>query len=153
MTRQVFAAFLDWLYNGFEGFGLGDDKPLGTRTVDCQTLVELWVFAGRAGVPQCQNACIEGIEMWRQKTGIIQTLNLAWIYDNTKEYEYEKCGLKKLLVDQCTWSLDVTSITNETTNDEFPRIALVDMLTRIRKLMNDGVSIMGKPFESLEIRK
>ena len=91
--------------------------------------------------------------MWRQKTGIIQTLNLAWIYDNTKEYEYEKCGLKKLLVDQCTWNLDLTSITNDTTNDEFPRIALIDMLTRIRKLMNEGIDIVGKPFENLAGRK
>ena len=153
VTRQVFAAFLDWLYNGFEGFGLGDDQPVGTRTVDCQTLIELWVFAGRAGVPQCQNACIEGIEMWRLQTGIIQTLNLAWIYENTKDYEDEKCGLKKLLIDQCTWSLDLTSITNETTDDEMPRVALVDMLTRMRKLMNDGVGNIGKPFENAVTRK
>jgi len=121
--------------------------------VDCQTLIELWVFAGRAGVPQCQNACIEGIEMWRLQTGIIQTLNLAWIYENTKDYEDEKCGLKKLLIDQCTWSLDLTSITNETTDDEMPRVALVDMLTRMRTLMNDRVGNIGKPFENAATRK
>jgi hypothetical protein len=53
--RAVVAAFVNWLYHGFSGFGLTRPLSPDVEQFDAATLIQLWVFAGRIGVPQCQN--------------------------------------------------------------------------------------------------
>lgn len=151
VRREVFGAFVDWLYNGYAGFGL-NDEPTNNHQVDCGTLIELWVFAGRAGVPACQNACIEGIEMWRQNCSTIHTSALAYVFANTTDYDKNDCGLKQLLVDQCAWMIDMEWI-ESVGEDQFPRVAMVAVIRRIRELLNTGADHRKRPFESLEMRK
>lgn len=153
VTRGVFAAFVNWLYHGYPGLGLFhhlDDHA----SFDAATLIQLWVFAGRIGVPECQNHCIEGIEWWRMTSNIIQTSMLGWVYEKTKEYDKEECGLRSLLIDQCSWKLDGKWLLGEvegTKNEEqFPRQALVDLVSRMRVVLNEQVR---PPFFHSELRK
>jgi hypothetical protein len=74
--HSVFAAFVHWLYKGFSSFGL---DGVSKNQVDATLLMKLWCFAGRIGVPLCQNHCIEGIEMWRVNSRTIQTSALGWV--------------------------------------------------------------------------
>jgi hypothetical protein len=148
------------LYRGFDGFGL---DPHSERQADASTLIQLWVFAGKIGVPACQNDCIEGIEMWRQNSGIIQTGDIKWVYENMKgnegkgKGERELSGVKKLLIDQCAWKLDGGWIAGEEMESEesFPRLALRDLVGEMRLLLNAGVntSYDEPPFSRLEWRK
>lgn len=151
--RTVFAAFVNWLYHGYAGFGLF--HPLHEHQhFDAVTLIYLWVFAGRTGVSECQNHCIEGIEWWRMTTNIIQTSMLSYIYKNTVEYEAQECPLRSLLIDQCAWKLDGNWLLgeNEGTKNEqqFPREALVDLVSRMRVVLNEE---MRPPFWNSEMRK
>ena len=153
VPRTVFAAFVNWLYHGYPGFGLF--HPLSDHvSFDAVTLIQLWVFAGRIGVLECQNHCIEGIEWWRMTSNIIQTSMLAWIYENTEEYHNEDCGLRSLLIDQCAWKLDgkwLLSDRDGVQNEEqFPREALVDLVSRMRVILNEDVR---PPFLYSETRK
>jgi hypothetical protein len=153
VTRTVFAAFVNWLYHDYQGFGLYhplDDHP----SFDAVTLIQLWVFAGRIGVPECQNHCIEGIEWWRMTSNIIQTSMLFWVWENTEEYDEEECGLRSLLIDQCAWKLDgkwlrsnVDGIKNE---KQFPRQAFVELVSRMRVMLNERIR---PPFVHSELRK
>ena len=153
VSRTVFAAFVNWLYHGYAGFGLYlslHDHP----TIDAATLIQLWVFAGRIGVPECQNHCIEGIEWWRMTTNIIQTSMLSWIYENTLEYEEQECELRLLLIDQCAWKLDgnwlLGTIDGKSNEEQFPRRALLDLVSRMRVVLNEHVVA---PFFNSEMRK
>jgi hypothetical protein len=153
VTRAAFAGFVSWLYHGYPGFGLF--HPLENHPVfDAVTLIQLWVFAGRIGVPECQNHCIEGIEWWRMTSNIIQTSMLGWVYENTQEYDEGECGLRALLIDQCAWKLDGKWLLGElegTKNEEqFPRQALVDLVSRMRVVLNEHVP---PPFLNSELRK
>ena len=151
VSRIVFAAFVNWLYHGYAGFGL---NGVADKQMDAVTLIQLWVFAGRIGVPECQNHCIEGIEWWRQTSNIIQTSMLRWVYDNTMEYVPQKCPLRSLLIDQCAWKLDGTWLLSEIdgrkNEEQFPREALVDLVSRMRVVLNEG---MAPPFLNSECRK
>ena len=141
------------MYRGFDGFGL---DPYSDRQIDASTLIQLWVFAGKVGVPACQNDCIEGIEMWRQNSGIVQTEELSWVYENTKEYTLDQCKLKKLLIDQCAWKLDGDWVTSGelSTEEQFPRMAMVDMMAQMRHLLTSGAyTLGGPPFARLEWRR
>jgi hypothetical protein len=151
--RAVFAAFVNWLYHGYCGFGLFlpvDEHPHFGPV----TLIQLWVFAGRIGVPECQNHCIEGIEWWRMTTNIIQTSMLGWVYENTMEYDEQDCPLRLLLIDQCAWKLDGNWLLGEmegkSNEEQFPRRALVDLVSRMRVVLNEN--IVG-PFFNSEMRK
>jgi hypothetical protein len=153
VPRAVFAAFVNWLYHGYAGFGL--HLPLASHAAfDATTLIQLWVFAGRIGVRECQNHCIEGIEWWRMTTNIIHTAMLRWVYDNTEDYAEGECGLRALLIDQCAWKLDGTWLVAEVkgvkNHEQFPRQALVDMVSRMRVILNEHVP---PPFENSEMRQ
>ena len=152
VTRTVFAAFTSWLYHGYTGLGLF--HPLDSHpSFDAVTLIQLWVFADRIGVPECQNHCIEGIEWWRMTTNIIQTSMLAWIYENTEEYDKDDCGLRSLLIDQCAWKLDghwlLSDMAGVKNEEQFPRQALVDLVSRMRVVLNENVR---PPFAYSELR-
>jgi len=149
----VFAAFVEWLYHGFAGFGLNNNS---LHQVDATTLIQLWVFAGKVGVKACQNACLEGIELWRQNSNTIQTCDLSWIYENA-EGGYEECRLKRLLIDQCAWRLDAGWVLGSgmDTDEDFPRQALVDLVGAMRLLLDGGkkIDLDEAPFLRLESRK
>lgn len=156
VRRTVFAAFVNWLYHGYLGFGLHHplDK-LDHEFFDDATLIQLWVFAGRIGVPECQNDCIEGIEWWRTMTNIIQTSMLNWVYENTEEYFQEgECGLRALLIDQCAWKLDgnwlLAELDGKKNEEQFPRQALVDLVSRMRVVLNERVL---PPFAYSQLRR
>ena len=146
VSHPVFAAFVDWLYKGFPG----------CMMYDAETLIQLWVFAGKIGIPELQNDCIENIEFQRTKTNVIQTSALGWVYNNTENYK-EGCKLKKLLIDQCAWKLDGNWIACDGMDEEsFPRQALVDMVAKMRLLLDErktGEAIRPEPFSTLELRK
>ncbi|KAG9242152.1 hypothetical protein BJ878DRAFT_187390 [Calycina marina] len=142
VRHEVIAAFVEWLYNGFDGFGIDQVKPPGMYPITERTLVELWVFAGRAGVPACQNACIEGLEQYRQETGVIAWEGFDYIYDNTKEYKNENNGLKKLVIDQCAWNIDMR-VVDTMTEQEFPRAARFDIAERLQQVTVPGMAGKG----------
>jgi hypothetical protein len=145
---MVFATFLDWLYNGYAGFGL---EPPVERKIGAATLIQVWVFAGKIGIPACQNDCVEGIEWWRNSTDMVQVAEVEWLYDNTEEFAPGECKLRKLLIDHCAWQLGGVSEVEES----FPRAALVDLLGEMKALFRSGASITvhEPPFSSLEWRK
>jgi hypothetical protein len=152
VSLNVFAAFIDWLYKGFAGFGINRATQMH---YDALTLIKLWVLAGKLGVPACQNNCIEGIELLRLKTNSIQPTALGWVYENTKEYQGE-CKLKKLLIDQCAWVLNGNWILSSGLLGEVqvPRQALVDILGRMRLMLTAGVKPTDEPpFARLDWRK
>lgn len=95
--------------------------------------------------------------MWRQNSGTIQTAELGWVYENTKEYKQGDCKLRKLMVDQCAWLLDGSWIAGEEMSSEqsFPRLALLDLVGEMRLLLNSGVNPTRDqpPFSTLERRK
>lgn len=110
-TKEAFSAFVEWLYCGG-----GNRTTTSTSTtptfpppnshISAETLVHLWVLAGRLGVPACQNECIVALEMARRESSVIETGALDWVYENTGEYDEGACGLRNLLVEQCAWLLD-----------------------------------------------
>ena len=79
---------------------------------------------------------------------------LGWIYDNTDGYDEGECALRSLLIDQCAWKLDGKWFLGEvegTKNEEqFPRQALVDLVSRMRVVLTDHVR---PPFLNSELRK
>jgi hypothetical protein len=123
---------------------------------DAETLIQLWVFAGKIGIPELQNDCIENIEFQRTKTNVIQTSALGWVYNHTEDCK-DECKLKKLLIDQCAWKLDSNWIACDGMDEEsFPRQALVDMVAKMRLLLDErktGEAIKPEPFSTLELRK
>jgi hypothetical protein len=93
----------DWLYNGFAGFTYDDVLRIKYSSTE---FVKLWEFAGKIGLPACQNHCIEGIELLHRQTNIINTRISDCVYESTKGMKGED-KLKRLLLDQCSWKLDV----------------------------------------------
>jgi hypothetical protein len=119
-------------------------------------LIKLWVFAGKIGVPACQNHCIEGIELLRRQTNTINTAMLGWVYDNTHGMPSGD-KLKTLLLDQCSWKLDGMWVLAGGLGDELgvPREALVHLLGRVMVMMQSDVKVVidEPPFAKLEWRK
>lgn len=119
-TEEVFSIFVRWMYTSTfsDTFGSSPDAGL---------LIQLWVFAHRIEVPECQNTCIEEVEKHRQHTNAIQTEWIPWVYCNTKD----GCAIRKLLVDQCTFlNKDWFRIHEE----QFPQKFLLDYAYRMREL-------------------
>lgn len=133
--KEAFGAFVEWLYCGRQAV-----FPPPNSGTTAATLIELWVLAGRLGVPACQNECIVGIERLRRETMVIETHTLTWVYENTKDYAKGKCGLRNLLVDQCAWILDDDWIGGEDEGSEnadlFSREALVDMILTMKRMFS-----------------
>jgi hypothetical protein len=152
VRRPVFAAFIQWLYRAFPG----QLFPPTDLDIDAPTLIELWVLAGRLGVPGCQNDCILAIELERRKTNIIETAKIRWVYENTREYERGCCGLRNLLVDQCAWVLDenwlLGALDGTANAGQFPRECLVDIVARLRVLLREGIK-GPEPLKDIEGRK
>lgn len=144
---MVFAGFVDWLYHGFAGFHL---FPASLNPLGPTSLIQLYVFAGKAGIPALQNDCIEGIEWWRRQTGTAQLGDIAWVY----EYTTASSKLRKLLIDQCAWTVD-RNWGAEDAEGDFPRAALVDLLREMHLLFrsNARFGIDKAPFSSLEWRQ
>lgn len=96
--KKTFDAFIEWLYN--LGGGI---FPAPCSSIDAKTLMDLWILAGRLGVPSCQNDCVIAIEMERRQNEDNfgdPTETIARVYENTKDYPEGKCGLWNLLIDQ-----------------------------------------------------
>ena len=150
---RAVAAFVDWLYKGFAGFTYDDVPHIKYSSTE---LIKLWVFAGKIGVPACQNDCIEGIELVRRHTNVVNTRIIGWVYENTKGMEGGD-KLKRLLLDQCSWKLDGLWILAGGLNDEssIPREAVVRLLGSVMALAQSNVNIMTAqpPFALLEWRK
>ncbi|KAF4634330.1 hypothetical protein G7Y89_g3777 [Cudoniella acicularis] len=142
VSKDAMAAFIEWLYCGpLGGSGAAGPHvfPSPVSGITATTLVHLWVLAKKLQIPSCMNDCIQGIEMRRRQTNIIETAMVKWIYDNTEV----GCGLRELLVDQCAWVLDgewlVGSKLGGGKNEEmFPREFLVDLCLRTKKLLSGG---------------
>jgi hypothetical protein len=102
----------------------------------------LWVLAGRLGIPSCQNDCIIAIEDNRKRNRTIATSMLGWIYNNTRDYLRNRCGLKNLLIDQCALTLDenwlVEGMEQHGFAEQFPYESLVDIIARMRLLLRDA---------------
>lgn len=150
---RAIAAFVDWLYNGFAGFTFDKSTHMKYSSTE---LVKLWVFAGKIGVPACQNHCIEGIELLRYQTNTINTRMIGWVYENTKGMQFAD-KLTTLLIDHCCWKLDGMWILAGGFGNELevPREAVIHILGRVMALTQSDVNIMhhSPPFESLEWRK
>jgi hypothetical protein len=119
-------------------------------------LIELWVLAGRLGVPGCQNDCILAIERERKKTNVIETAMIRWVYENTREYKRGGCGLRNLLIDQCAWVLDekwlLGTLEGKANAGQFPRECLIDIVARLRVLLREGIK-GSEPLVDIEERK
>jgi hypothetical protein len=152
VRRPVFASFIQWLYRAFPG----QMFPPPDLNIDAPTLIELWVLAGRLGVPGCQNDCILAIEREREKTNVIETAMIRWAYENTREYKRGCCGLRNLLVDQCAWVLDekwlLGTLDGTANARQFPRECLVDIVARLRVLLREGIK-GPEPLRDIEERK
>lgn len=92
VDADTFKLFVDWVYYTTNGPAASNMK------IDARSAAKLWILAGRLGVPACQNALIVALEHLRKKSGITQTAMLRWIYQNTREYPFGRCGLRNLLV-------------------------------------------------------
>jgi hypothetical protein len=146
VKHAVFATFLKWLY-----LGRGKFEPKDEIMAD-QTLIGLWVLAGRLGIPSCQNDCIAAIEDNRKRHRTIATSMLGWVYNNTRNYGRGKCGLKNLLIDQCALTLDekwlVEGMKQRGFAEQFPIECLVDIIARMRVLLKEaglGISLIISP--------
>lgn len=136
VKHAVFATFIDWLY-----LGHGKFEPKDESMAD-QTLIMLWVLAGRFGIPSCQNDCIVAIEGYRKRNRTIATSMLGWVYSNTRDYPMGQCGLKNLLIDQCALTLDekwlVEGMEQRGFAEQFPTECLVDIIARMRGLLRNA---------------
>ena len=136
VKHDVFATFMDWLY-----LGRGKFEPKDV-TVANQLLIQLWVLAGRLGIPSCQNDCIAAIEQNRKRNRTISTSMLGWIYNNTREYGKTQCGLKNLLIDQCALALDekwlLEGMEQRGFVEQFPMECLFDIIARMRVLLRNA---------------
>lgn len=143
VSAPVVAAFSNWLYNGASGFGLVPSKE---DKITATTLIRLWVFAGKVGVPECQNDCLEAIEWWRQESRHAQVEDVVWVYEHTETGN----KLRKLLRDQCIWLLGGGGAAEDT----FPKEILLDLLEGIRSLWKgEGGNTGTLPFSREEYRK
>jgi len=128
-----FAAFIDWLYLGYEKLEQMDDQ---------RVLIRLWVLAGRLGIPSCQNDCISAIEHNRKRSRTISTSMIGWVYANTANYGKNKCGLRNMLIDQCALALDERSLLFEMQEpgftEYFPKECFLDMVARLRVLLKES---------------
>jgi hypothetical protein len=136
VRHNVFATFVDWLY-----LGPGQFEPKDV-TVTNQLLIQLWVFAGRLGIPSCQNDCIAAIEENRKRNRTIATSMLGWIYNNTRDYGKTQCGVKNLLIDQCALALDekwlLQGMQQPGFAEQFPTECLFDIIIRMRVLLRES---------------
>ncbi|KAE9373536.1 hypothetical protein N431DRAFT_337944 [Stipitochalara longipes BDJ] len=136
VKHPEFAAFIDWLYLGTSKLEQIDD-PMAN-----QLLIRLWVFAGRLGVPSCQNDCIAAIENNRKRSRTISTSMIGWVYRNTKDYAKNQCGLRNMLIDQCALALDEKSLLEEMQEpgftEHFPMECLFDIIARMRILLRES---------------
>jgi hypothetical protein len=81
---------------------------------------------------------------------------LCWVYENTQDFLYDDgdCPLRLLLIDQCAWKLDGNRLLNEMdgkkNENQFPRQALVDLVGRMRIILNE---LIFPPFLNSEMRR
>lgn len=150
---QVLRAFIDWLYKGFAGFTFDGYGHMKYHSSD---IIKLWVFAGKVGIPACQNHCIEAIQLLHGQTGEINTGMLRWVYENTDGMRHNE-KLKRLLIDHCTWGLPGMWILNGGLGDDLgvPREAVIHILGRVLFMAQSSVNILeaAPPFHILEWRK
>ncbi len=134
--HSVFATFIDWLY-----LGPGKFEPKDVIEAN-KLLIQLWVLAGRLGVPSCQNDCIVALEENRKQSRTVATSMLGWIYKNTREYRRTQCGLKNLLIDQCALTLDenwfLQGMHQPGFSERFPTEFLFDIIARMRVLLRES---------------
>jgi hypothetical protein len=133
VKQSVFALFVDWLY-----LGPGKFEPKDVNMAN-ELLIRLWVLAGRLGIPSCQNDCIAAIEDNRKRNLTIGTRMIGWVYNNTREYGKNKCGLKNLLIDQCALAWDKTwflaGMQQSGSAEQFPTESLFDIIARMKFLL------------------
>lgn len=134
--HSVFATFIDWLY-----LGPGKFEPNDIMEAN-KLLIQLWVLAGRLGVPSCQNDCIIALEENRKRSRTVATSMLEWIYNNTRDYGRTQCGLKNLLIDQCALTLDenwfLQGMHQPGFSERFPTESLFDIIARMRFLLRES---------------
>ena len=81
---------------------------------------------------------------------------LGWVYENTQDcpYDEEDCPLRLLLIDQCAWKLDgnwlLSEMDGKKNEEQFPRQALVDLVSRMRIILNERIL---PPFLNSEMRR
>jgi hypothetical protein len=134
--HNVFATFIDWLY-----LGPGKFEPKDVTEAN-KLLIQLWVLAGRLGIPSCQNDCIVALEENRKRSRTVATSMLEWIYKNTRDYGKTQCGLKNLLIDQCALTLDenwfLQGMHQPGFSERFPTECLFDIIARMRVLLRES---------------
>lgn len=130
--QDVFGMFVEWLYNGLDGWDLHAEK--GRAEHDIGVVAKLWVFAQKLQVQKCMDDCIKCIALLLRASpadGISGILKiLAWVYDNTEKQSELRC----FLIDQCARFLDPELVLNGGL-DRVPRMALLDLVGRLRGLL------------------
>jgi hypothetical protein len=119
----VFSIFFDWLFTGKLYLELATD---GSIPLACQSIIEVYVFADKRGVPELGNAALDLLAQKSMQAFRFPKFALHYVWDNTPE----KSNLRKFLVDFATENYDWTGIEND--RSVYPLDFLIDVLAAHR---------------------
>lgn len=130
---ETFSLFVEWIYTQRLELDSGDSNRVTNKI-----LVQLWVLAEKLDVARLQNRVIDLLYKIYKRDAAISTVNLRYVYDNTKEGS----ALRRFFVHQCTYCLEPQVLQLEP--QHFPPAMLLELAMATRSLLKTRCQMPNK---------